>query len=403
MAKTLSYINTTPHVPSKQNEATPPWKTYQPHGGSSGISMSEVLKELLPVIGENYSDVVSLLMTENYLHNPAFANNAEGWIMPDKEKAYIAVSDGKNRLFLLDGGSIIQENAVIRKPGKYEIYEFTEEEEVPPGQEPPPEGENPPEEEEAPDDSFEPSSELVLDQVSWEAMEIPEKTESKEEKQNVLYLSLSYICKSSGTISVGFFQSDQTSEDALKVRHVLARPSEEIQTITTQGTWDGVGDFEISLTGGQVEIVGLSLLDKSFEDYCKQTYSHIMQSVENINKELDFLEQIVRRFTLVQSHVNQLYSNDAALKSFLDKQATLIEELQESYRVIGKALEGIHSALSSHDSRITSNKDSISGILNTLSELEEWKTSIGTDISGINTAIANLDKRISALEKSGST
>lgn len=357
MAKTLSYINTTPHTPSKQNETTPPWKTYQPHGGSSGVSMSEVLKELLPVIGENYSDVVSLLMTENYLHNPAFANNAEGWIMPDKEKAYIAVSDGKNRLFLLDGGSIIQENAVIRKPGKYEIYEFTEEE-VPPGQEPPPADENPPEEEEVPDDSFEPSSELVLDQVSWEAMEISEKTESKEEKQNVLYLSLSYICKSSGTISVGFFQSDQTSEDALKVRHVLARPSEEIQTITTQGTWDGVGDFEISLTGGQVEIVGLSLLDKSFEDYCKQTDSHIRQSVENINKELDFLEQIVRRFTLVQSHVNQLYSNDAALKSLLDKQSTLIEE---------------------------------------------WKTSRGTDISGINTAIANLDKRISELEKSGAT
>jgi chromosome segregation ATPase len=183
----------------------------------------------------------------------------------------------------------------------------------------------------------------------------------------------------------------------------LARPSEEIQTITTQGTWDGVGDFEISLTGGQVEIVGLSLLDKSFEDYCKQTDSHIMQSVENINKELDFLEQIVKRFTLVQSHVNQLYSNDTALKSLLDKQATLIEELKEADRVIGEALEGIHSVLSSHDSRITSNKNSISGILNTLSELEEWKTSIGTDISGINTSIANLDKRISELEKSGAT
>lgn len=407
MAKTLSYINTTPRVASKQESVGTSAQVYRPHSSSSGITMSEVLNRLLPLIGENYADLVTLLTPESYLYNPAFADGGDGWTISDKEKAYITTSDGKNRLFMFSGSVISQANDKIRQPGKHKEYTFTKEEE---------DGATPPEAE-IPDESFDPSEELVTDPVEWGDIEEPEKVSGEEEKPDTLYLSFSYICKEPGTLTIGFPESDQTPEEALKVQTIQLESSGNIQTVTAQGTWDGKGPFQISLSLGQVEIVSLSLLDKPLEEYRKQTDSYIKQTIENIGKSFDFIKQTIRRITLIQSHINQLYSNDVVLKTFLDDHDEAIKDLIKTYLLLYELIEGIQATLADHDTRITKAQEKASSAAVTASEayykalinsqeistLSSNLTTLTERVDDLASSISSLSSRVSALESAGST
>lgn len=306
-----------------------------------------------PVIAENYADGIKQLSIENHLFNPSFADDAEGWDMSvdavKQNKVKLIVSDYKVRLRLLDGGWISQSNERIRKPDKHKVYKYTKKEEGEEGN---------PEEDSV--DSFMPSEELVTDPVGWEEIKQPEKVSGEEEQPDTLYLSLSFICKESGTISVGFPESDQTLEKALKTQTVHVYPSEGIQTIATQGIWDGKGSFRISLLGGHVEIVSLRLLGKRMEEFTKQSDSFSKQTAENFTNSFEFAKQAIARMTLIQNHINQLYSNDAVLSSLISGLSDDVEELS------GKVL--------SFDSSFKNVLQRITDIEDRLTELEESGT-----------------------------
>ena len=376
MAKTLSYINTTQRTGSGQGSTSGSAQSSRQSfvGASAGITMSEVVNRFLPVIAENYADAVTQLMPGSYLYNPAFANGAEGWVLSDPEKAYVSVSDDKNRLFLLGGGSVQQVNGRIRKPGKHKEYDFTEEEQ----KIMPVEIEDdllPPEEE----DPFVPSGELVTGQVEWGEIKEPEKKEGFEEKRNLLYLSFSFVCHKAGTVSIGFVGADESAEDAFKTQTASFQESEEVQTITAQGTWNEEGYFRISLQGeeAQIEVVSLSLTDKPLDEFRKETESYIKQTIGNVNNAFVFIREVIKRITLIQNHINQLYSNDAYL-----------EETLASY---GERITAAQSKADDAYSWAVDNRHDITS-------LQESLVSLTGKVTTLETSLNSLTERVAALE-----
>lgn len=329
MTKTLSYINTSgkrkESVPSPERGTSSHW-----HGSSpaSTLTMSEIVSRFMPVIAENYADLIERLLTGSVLYNPAWADKAEGWIFKDEKTSYIVEGEGTNRLYMFKEGSVHQVNALIRKPEKHKEYMYTKEEDMEPEKEPT-------------DTPFSPSEGLVTNGVEWGALENPEKKKGNEEKNPTLYLEVMFLCKETGTINVGFVGSDESAEDALKFQVLHMNESKEVQTIKTEGTWDGKGDFYIYITEGQAEIISLSLLEIPLEEYRKQTDTHLKQAVENVEKIFRTIKIIISRISLVQSHINQLYFND----SYLNEKIVSLNREVSSLRTSLNGLSDIHEAV----------------------------------------------------------
>lgn len=375
MARNLSYINTSSRTGQQPENVSAAQQSYRPsYQTAAGASMAEVLKRLLPIIAENYVDAITQLMPESCLFNPAFANGAQGWQVSDKEKAYIAESDGKNRLILLEGGSIQQSNALIRKPSKHKEYAYTEDRP----------------EKDISDESYTPSSELVTDTVTWPELDKPVKKEGEEEKNGTLALGLSFICRESGTIHVGFAGSDDTDKDALKFQDVQIQESQEPQTISAQGTWDGLGDFRIYLSQGQVEICSLSLTDMPIADFRKEADTRFRQAEENIQIILETANAELQRIKLIQGHINQLYTNDSLFKEKQEEHHKSIENLKEEDKTIKKQIADLRTEL---DERITA--------ANTrANEAYSYASNIDIKVDGLSQSLENLAARVKKLEES---
>lgn len=281
--------------------------------GSSAFHLSQVeglenaIKDgILPVIAENYADGIRQLFTGSYLYNPAFADDAKGWTISEEDqkarKVRLKISDNKIRLNLRDGGSISQSNSYMTKPGTHDVYHFDEEE-------------------------LETTSETAQE---WPQVEIPEQKKGKTEKNNILYLSVSFVCNVSGTIQVGFPTATGTEEGILKFITSNISKSEDIQTITAQGTWDGNGNFTISVPQGEAEVISVSLTSSPIADLREQTESAISQSIQNFNRVFLFLPQLKEWIDTAQTKIEQLTLRNNNLSESLTQLQERIEALEKN-------------------------------------------------------------------------
>lgn len=391
-SRTLTVVNTTRKTEKAESANNNP---NQQVGTSPSTGNPTAIKaDLLKIIAENYADTITQLLSASYLHNPSFANDAEGWTISDDDsienKVRVVISDNKNRLRISGDGSILQKNELVRKPGKHKEYTHTKKEEDTEG------GEVTPPDSETEEDIFEPSEELVTDSVEWGGIEEPEKVEGEEEKDNILYLTFNYICKKNGTINIGFVDSDESSEEALKLQSVQMEESEEVQTITSEGTWDGKGDFSISLTEGEVEIVSLYLLDKPLDEYRKQTDSYIKQTIENIGKAFEFIQEVIKRIRLIQNHINQLYSNDSIFKGITDEYDAAIKDLLNTDLFLYEQIESVQDMLALHDERITLAANTATSAYNTASDAYYQALINSLEISTINSTLSTIQELASS-------
>lgn len=97
---------------------------------------------------------------------------------------------------------------------------------------------------------------------------------------SVLYLTFKYICKSAGTLTVGFEGSVQ-GEGRLPFVQVELEESIETQSLEYTGTWDGVGDFVLKFTG-DVYIDVLALTNRPLEDFKIEVGTKFEQTAEKI-------------------------------------------------------------------------------------------------------------------------
>lgn len=97
---------------------------------------------------------------------------------------------------------------------------------------------------------------------------------------SVLYLTFKYICKSAGTLTVGFEGSAQ-GEGRLPFVQVELVESVETESLEYFGMWDGVGDFVLKFTG-DVYIDVLALTNRPLEDFKIEVGTKFEQTAEKI-------------------------------------------------------------------------------------------------------------------------
>lgn len=101
-----------------------------------------------------------------------------------------------------------------------------------------------------------------------------------EPATSVLYLTFKYICKSAGTLTVGFEGSAQ-GEGCLPFVQEQLEESIETQSREYSGIWDGVGDFVLKFTG-DVYIDVLALTNRPLEDFKIEVGTKFEQTAEKI-------------------------------------------------------------------------------------------------------------------------
>lgn len=102
-----------------------------------------------------------------------------------------------------------------------------------------------------------------------------------EPATSVLYLTFKYICKSAGTLTVGFEGSAQ-GEGRLPFAQVELAESIETESLEYTGTWDGTGDFVLKFTG-DVYIDVLALTNRPLEDFKIEVSTKFVQTAEKIS------------------------------------------------------------------------------------------------------------------------
>lgn len=271
--------------------------SYLPGGGNDNQSIFD--KSLA---AESYVDAVDICSsTFNYLYNSAFSDKT-GWeffnLSDDALGAYTDLYEYRKLLHISNGG-VLQKNSLIRKPEKHRIFN-------------------------------EKKGELTEENISI--------TVDYTEEYDVLFLSVRFLCKSSGDLTIGF--TDTQGDYALKTKHI--DQSEEWQEYELSGKWTGIGDFYLSFTGLIIVDI-LRLADKAYDDHRKEFRTYQSQTKQNLE--------------LMVSAINEL----KRMKSEYDKK---IEEISKSLIEIRGEIpdvSGLETSLSELEKRVSALEKAGSG------------------------------------------
>ena len=102
-----------------------------------------------------------------------------------------------------------------------------------------------------------------------------------EPATSILYLTFKYICKGSGTLTVGFEGSTQ-GEGRLPFVTEELEESLETESREYTGIWDGIGDFVLKFTG-DIYVDVLSLTNRPLEDFKIEVSTKFEQTAERIS------------------------------------------------------------------------------------------------------------------------
>lgn len=193
---------------------------------------------------------------DNFLKNATFTENLDGWqsendirFLTDGEKALylnrnlytlknkvagIERYDGQNMLRLCDS-YVRQANADIRKPATHKEYK--------------------------------PNEDGGL-------------AEYYEEVPDTLYLTVRFVCRRSGVLTIGF-RGAGASTGSLPYVSMVIDESFEYKTLEWSGTWDGTGDFNLQFTGDMYVSI-LSVTTRPLDDYRIELSTRFEQSAERI-------------------------------------------------------------------------------------------------------------------------
>lgn len=224
----------------------------------TGENLDTKIEMLKSTFSTNYKKLTyDITEDDNYLTNATFTENMEHWQYEDDIKfityndevmilnrstvvakdnfAIIEEYDGRDMLHICNS-QIRQLNADIRKPGTHKEYK-------------PATGEG--------------------------------TTEEYVEVKDTLYLSVKFLARTSGLLSVGFQGAGASDLDALPFSTISVTGSYDWQTVQVSGTWDGKGDFILKYTG-DMYVSLLSVTDNALADYKKEVSTSIEQTASNI-------------------------------------------------------------------------------------------------------------------------
>ena len=365
---------------------------------------------------------------DNYLTNATFTENLEGWerendidfitmndealllnrsiVTARRKVADIQEYDGQNML-CISNSYIRQLNANIRKPGTHKEYTKVEGGEV---------------------------------------------SEEFDEVGDTLYLSLKFLCKKSGVLTIGL-EGSSVSDDTLPYTTFNVASSVDWQIYKWSGKWDGTGDFVLKFTGDMFVSL-LAITDNPLNDYKKEVSTSIEQTHSNIRllgQNINTLEGTVtnlgidldaanEQISIYANKVNTNVSNIAQLRVDVDSITSTVVAIQgdidgleddvldawyEGYLANGKAedaqaaadeanskasvnataISQNSSAISLLSASIDSNSTSISELKVTTKSISSAVTSVESDLedvaNGLNTAKSRIEEVAAIAESAG--
>ena len=237
-------------------------------------------------------------MTEedNFFTNASMTNDCDGWSLAADEDEYFTIDDepeffnyelmssyerfagiaelnGRDML-RLSVGEAVQDNELIRKPGKHKVFTSTTENE---------------------DGSI---------------------TKNYEEVDDTLYLSIRAYCEASGTLEFGFADADGNFYENNFHKSEELEESVDGYTFNLEGVWDGVGNFVIR-SSGDIYLDLISLTDRPLDNFKITTSTSIEQDAQRISllgKKVNGVEGSVTNLGL------ELNSAEERITAYVDKE-----------------------------------------------------------------------------------
>lgn len=220
----------------------------------------------------------------------------------------------------------------------------------------------------------------------------------KPDKVEKFDISLRYLCKTSGTIKVGFTSS------ALYVEESISANS-DFTTKSWSGDWDGTGDFILEFSG-DIYIKTLTLTTDSLESFKTEmntVISTIDGRIDAYVEKTDNLEQTTTQMGISINGLTEdlkLYYKKSDAQNYIDSE-------------IGVAIDGVNSTLESYyrssevDSMFLNIGNRIDGIDESLTlyasktdTLERNYTDVGTRLSAAEGTLTNYAEFKSVTENS---
>lgn len=326
----------------------------------TGESLDAKIEMLKALFATRYSNLrYELTEDDNYLRNATFDETMDGWTVQDDGKVitsngeallmngntYIADGriagieqlDGRNVLHLKKS-SIRQANALIRKPGTHKEY-------VPPT--------------------------------------ANDMTDRWVEVKDTLYMSLRFLAKSDGTLTVGMSGATVAEPGSLPVPATVAvTASTEWRDLQWQGTWDGKGDFVLQYTGDMYVSV-LSVTDKPLDDFRKEVSTQIIQTAGNIR--------------LLGTNINNLKGTVTQLGIELDAAEEQIRIYADRYDRLNGTVTNLGVRLDAAEGSITNYATRISNNETAISVLSVKTDSVSSAVTGVQGDLATAKARIEAV------
>ena len=256
---------------------------------------------------------------QNFFTNASMTNNCEHWVLGSEateyfmvdelpqffnfdlyasEQTYAGLSEWKGRDMLrLSKSSIMQSNSLIDKAGTHKVYTGSVENA---------------------DGSY---------------------TDTYEEVDDTLYLSVRFFVSVSGKLEFGFVESGNFIDNSFHYSsNVTAR--EDGYEVKLSGIWDGKGDFTITSTG-DVYVDLLSLTDKPLDNFKITTETKIEQDATRISllgKKINGVEGSVTDLGI------ELNAAEERITAYVNKEIQGVESSVSSLEV---GVEGIRTTVAS--------------------------------------------------------
>lgn len=343
----------------------------------TGESLDAKIEMLKGLFSTSYQRVLyDLTEEDNYLKNATFSESMEGWstqndtsvLMSNGEPllvngailnttgkvAAIAEYEGRNMLHINDS-YVRQFNADIRKPGTHKEYIQAEDGTL---------------------------------------------TDEYVEVDDTLFLSVKFLAKTDGTLTIGM-QGSSSEDGSLPFVQVAVSSSTDWQIFQWSGTWDGVGDFLLQYTG-EMYVSLLSLTDKALDDFKKSVSTRIEQTdsnirllgtnVDNLNGtvtelgiELDAAEERISIYAdkvdSLEGTVTYLGIRLNAAESDITIYANKIDSVEGSVTKLGMRLDAAEEDISIYAAKTDENTSSISALKVEVSSISSTVTSVQGDLA----------------------
>lgn len=224
-----------------------------------------------------------------------------------------------------------------------------------------------------------------------------------EPATSVLYLTFKYICKSAGTLTVGFEGSAQ-GEGYLPFVQVELAKSIETESLEYTGTWDGVGDFVLKFTG-DVYIDVLALTNRPLDDFKIEVGTKFEQTAEKIALLGERIDNTNKTVTNLGIELNAANENIRLWGEKTDKINSTVTQIgidldmaEEKLDLYVKKTDDINNTVADLGLRM----EAAEGELELFSKFEDKAngllTSLGTRMNSAEGTLENYATRLNSLD-----